>query len=462
MNIKRFLKTYRFQLIVFFLLASPILFLIKDNSLKVLTLELFLIGWLLLSIKTKNIILSCILYILVTLPFNLTYQLPLHVLFFNTDPYVNGMHTNYLVPTLSILDIGLGLFLASYIYEYGFNHIKVILNKYKWYLLFFAGFLVLQNILKLNLVSLIWSFRLLAVIATLLFLIDYFKQQKHKEIYKYILWISVISVLVQGIIGTLQFVNGSSLGLAFLGESQVISGMQGSSFVTLNYEVFLRAYGTFPHPNILGGYLVMNLLLGIYLLPKVKGFYKVLTFILIGLSCVFVLFTFSRIAIVLILLISIVTILSLICRKRLYSFAPLLLIERFTNLLSGSDTSWNDRVNLMKSSLTVIKNNFLMGTGLGNFTKAMEGNVPFTVNNVMLIQPVHNVFLLMVSELGIIGTLLYCLLLGKILISNIRKMNILKWLVIICLLVIGCFDHYLWSLPQGIIIEIIFLLFLMV
>lgn len=462
MNIRRFLKQYWFQLFAFVLLGLPLLFVIQENTPKTLIILISLLVWLAISIKIKSVVLSSILYILVTLPFNLTYQLPLHVLFFNTDPYVNGMYINYLVPTLSIIDIGLILLIASYIYEYGWKHIQVVLHKYLFYLIPFAIFLLLQGIFRLDLNSLVNGGRLILGITSLIFLIDYFKTQKHSNIYKYVLWISIASVLVQGVIGVIQFLNGSSLGLSMLGESQVVSGMQGSSFITLNYEVFLRAYGTFPHPNILGGYLVMNLLLGIYLLPRVKSFYKGLTFVLMGISCIFVLFTFSRIAIVLVFLSSIVTILSLISRKHLYSFTPLLLIERFANLLSGGDTSWNDRVNLMKSSFMVIKNNLLVGTGMGDFTKAMEGNIPLTVNNVMLIQPVHNVPLLMISELGIVGTLLYCLLLGKILISNIKVMDIFKWLAIICLIVIGCFDHYLWSLPQGIIIEIVLFIFLMI
>lgn len=452
MNITKFFKLYKFQLSVVVLLTIPLLFLIRDNLAKVIVLESFTIIWFVLSFKTKRFVLPSLLYILITLPFNLTYQLPLHVLFFNTDPFVNGMYTNYLVPTLSVLDIGLVLLTFSYIYEYGLKHTKVILQKYKLYFVLFAIFLVLQNLLKLNLVSIIGSVRLLLAILTLLFSIDYFKIQQHKEILKYVALVTFINVLIQGIIGILQFKGGASLGLSFLGESQIISGMQGSSFVTLNGAVFLRAYGAFPHPNILAGYLIMSILLCIYLLKNSKGSYKVLAIITAALSGVFVLFTFSRIAILLAILIFVVTLLSLLSKKKLYSFAPILLITRFLNLFSGGDTSWKDRVNLMKSSFLVIKNNLILGTGLGNFTKGMEGYVPKTTNEIFLVQPVHNVLLLMFAELGILGTLLYLLFMGKILLSNTSKMDWFKWLIVITLVVIGCFDHYLWSLPQGMII----------
>jgi len=105
----------------------------------------------------------------------------------------------------------------------------------------------------------------------------------------------------------------------------------------------------------------------------------------------------------------------------------------------------------MKSSFGVNRDNWLMGIGLGGFTKGMEGNIPLTSNGVMLIQPVHNVPLLMVSEIGVVGTLLYCVLLGSILLGNVKRMGWFKWLVVFVLIVIGCFDHYLFSLPQGVV-----------
>jgi len=460
MDIRKFLKQYWFQLVVFVLLITPLFFLMQENIFRAMILLGSLIVWLVISIKTKSPVLSSILYILITLPLNLTYQLPTHVLFFNTDPYVSGIYTNYLVPTLSILDVGLVLLMASYIYEYGWKHIQVILHKYLFYLIPFVLFLLLQNIFRLDLNSLANGTRLILGIISLLFLVDYFKTQKHSNLYKYVLWISIVSVLIQGVLGAIQFLHGSSLGLQMLGESQVVSGIQGSSFVTLNNEVFLRAYGTFPHPNVLGGYLVMNVLLGIFLFSKSKGFYKKLSVLLIVLSCIFVTLTFSRISILLVLGIVFVTLIYKLVKGKVFSFTPLLLVERFANLISGNDTSWSDRVNLTKSSFSVMKNNLMVGTGLGNFTKGMENVVPTTVNGVLLIQPVHNVVLLMIAELGIVGSLLYVVLLGKIFISNISKMNWFKWLVIISLVIIGCFDHYLFSLPQGMVIGGILCIFL--
>ena len=455
MKAKAFLKRNIFPTVVSIIVIIPLLFLVKENALRMLVIILSILAWFLVCVKTKSLVTSSLLYILITLPLNITYQLPTDVLFFHTDPYVSGIATNYLIPTISILDLGLVLLIASYVYEFGVKHIKVLLHNYSLWIILFAGYLVLSTVLNSSILTLLNGGRLILGFVCLILVIDFFKLQKHKDFWKYMLGVLLISVLVQGILGVLQFKMGASLGLGLLGESQIVSGMQGSSFVTLNNEVFLRAYGTFPHPNILGGYLVMSLLLSLYLYMR-EGFRWKRSVMLLGiLSSLFVVFTFSRICM---LLVSVIWLVFLFFRfvvrkKGIYSFSIGLLVERFLNLLSGGDASWSDRVNLMRSSFEVIRENGLMGIGLGRFTKGMDNDIPLTSNGVMLIQPVHNVPLLMVSELGVVGTLLYCVLLGSILLRNVKKINWFKWLVIFVLIVIGCFDHYLFSLPQGVLIS---------
>jgi O-antigen ligase len=266
----------------------------------------------------------------------------------------------------------------------------------------------------------------------------------------------------QGVLGIIQFVQGASLGLTALGESQVVNGMQGSSFVTLNGEVFLRAYGTFPHPNVFAGFLLVSFLLGLYFFKQSKSYLKWLSFVLMVLSLGFMIFTFSRISIALVILCSIITVIyPLLSKGKAFSFSFVLLIERFSNLFVGGDSSWQDRINLMKASVRVIKEHLVFGTGLGNFVRGMETFVPRTVNGVMLLQPVHNVLLLGVSELGLLGFGLVSLLLYKVFKANIGRMSIFKILVILVFVVVACFDHYLWSLPQGQVMSGIFFLLLL-
>jgi hypothetical protein len=272
-----------------------------------------------------------------------------------------------------------------------------------------------------------------------------------QKIYTYILVGSILLVLLQGIIALLQFSGGTSLGLPFLGESQVVSGMMGSSFLELNNSLYLRGYGTFPHPNVFGGWLVFNILLGWFLFENMnkKRDYSI---ILMTLSSLILILTFSRISFLVCLLIWIAFIVKVFVNsKRIKNFAFLGLIsERFMNLFRGGDTSWSDRIGLMESSFHMIKQNLLTGVGLGGFVENMGDTVPRSGNGILLLQPVHNIFLLIVSEVGLVGFGLFITLL-YFFFKN-RKWSLRLVMGLVGILIVGMFDHYLLSLPQGLLI----------
>lgn len=435
----------------------------SENPLRLLTILSSFVLFFCFYFFSKNILLSSFLYILIILPFNITFQLPQSVQIFSNDmklfnPYVEGVYVNYLVPTLSILDLGAVLVLLSSFLQNGWKKFVEIFKHYGMVLPLFVVFLLLQNVLLRDALSLLNSIRLILYLLAFLSLVEFFKVGKEKYS-KPLLVISIISVLIQGIIGSLQFTGGSSLSFGFLGESQVVSGMQGSSFVTLGGEVFLRSYGTFPHPNLLAGYLLFNILLALKFLNVKRKDTGILSYVLIFFSSLALLFTFSRISILLAVLVLVVYFGAKLVKGKLFVFSLPLFFERFVNLFSSGDTSWEDRVKLFKSSVGVIKENWLSGIGMGNFVRGVEGDVPRSVNNVLLLQPVHNFFLLTFSELGLIGFGLYMWLLVKIYKKNIVKITLLGVLVLVCLFVLVSFDHYAFSLPQGIIL--FFFLFLL-
>ena len=118
-------------------------------------------------------------------------------------------------------------------------------------------------------------------------------------------------------------------------------------------------------------------------------------------------------------------------------------------LFTGSDTSVVDRRNLLKESVFVIKKNILRGVGLGKFVEYMGENAPLTKNGLYLLQPVHNIFVLLLAEFGVIGFFSFFFLLFGILRRNIKKFNIFVILIILSVIGIGLVDHYFVSLPQG-------------
>ena len=461
---KKISKEHVFLGIVIVLGLLISLLFCDENPARLIVILLSLIFLLGSYFFTKNLLLSSFLYILITLPLNITSQLPqsVHIfeqLFALYDPYVDGVYVNYLVPTLSILDLGAVLLLFSSLLANGRKKFVEIFKKYGIVLPLFIVFLLLQNLLLKDSLILLNSARLILYIFGFLTLVEFFKTEK-KKYTKTILAVPIGSVLIQGTIGILQFTGGSSLGLSFFGESQVVSGMQGSSFVTLSGEVFLRAYGTFPHPNLFAGYLLFNILLALSLLNTKEKKLKILSYILLFCSFVPLLFTFSRISILLAVIVLLVFFGAKVLKGKLFVFSLPLFIERFVNLFSSGDTSWQDRINLAKASIKVIKENWLSGIGIGNFVKGMEGNVPRSINDVLLLQPVHNFFLLTFSELGLVGFGLYMWLLIRICSKNILRFTLFTALVLGCLFVLISFDHYAFTLPQGITVFFLFFLLL--
>lgn len=404
---------------------------------------------------TQNLSFSLLIFLLLSIPFNITYQLP----FSFEKSLVDSVSVNYLIPTISILDFGLGIFFVMVITK-NLQILKEVFLKHRYSLSIFTLFLLIQNIILHNPLVILNSLRFLLYILTFLTLLHLWKTEEKKVNYKFTSIILLLSVLFQGIVGLLQFLKGSSLGLNYLGESKMAAGLVGSSFVGLGEEVFLRASGTFPHPNILAGFLFLAMLFAVFLTKKLQKNQKFITYLTIFLSSILVIFTFSRIVIFLFVLIFLVLFISkLSLKKKRFSFSLSLIIERFLNIFSKDDYSWVDRVNLTKVSFVVIKRNWLLGTGLGNYVKHMEGFWPTTSRSLPLLQPVHNIFLLLFSELGIFGTLSYLVLLFDIFRKNYKKTTLFSFLIFFSLFIIGMFDHYLVSLPQG-QVTFFFLMFL--
>jgi len=67
--------------------------------------------------------------------------------------------------------------------------------------------------------------------------------------------------LINAIIGIAQVILQHSLGLFWLKESLIGPELPGVAKIVLNGLKYIRAYGLFPHPNILGGFLFLSILL---------------------------------------------------------------------------------------------------------------------------------------------------------------------------------------------------------
>ena len=456
-------KERLFIIIVFFLSSICLSLLFQESSYKSLFLFLTILIWGVSIFYTRSISFSSFLYILFVLPFNVTLQLPHSVHILGTEillssPFVAGIYVNYLVPTVSILDVGVSLFLSSVIVEKGIYVYWRLLKNWKNGVLIFFIILIAQALMLSSFLSLFNSIRLFLYILFVITIVVEFNKKFSPKTYSSVLLIFLSNTIIQGVISMIQFTRGSSLGMNFIGESQVVTGMQGSSFLELGGQLFLRGYGTFPHPNLLAGYLLLCILVGILFFER----QKILSTILIIFSFIVLLFTFSRVSILLAGIFFLAIFMKKIISKKyiLSSFIPSLLFERFMNLLNNGDSGLNDRILLLKKSFEIFKDNWFLGVGIGNFVKSMEKLIPRTARGIPLLQPVHNIFILAISELGSIGFLSMVYVFFYLCISSIKRWNLIKSLVVLYVLIIGSFDHYLFSLPQGLMIFSLLLIIL--
>jgi O-antigen ligase len=226
---------------------------------------------------------------------------------------------------------------------------------------------------------------------------------------------------------------------------------------------WLRAYGTLPHPNILGGYLVMTLtgpLIG-YVVGGRRGWLVPLAFIS---AAAFL--TFSRAAwlALAVLLASMVLLVPGGQRGRAVRAAlcvagvalalaavlgPLVWV-RVTAPVSVSleASSTLERLELARWAFDFIRQRPLTGVGAAAFGPAM------VANGAPGAEPVHNVVLLAMAETGLGGgaaaaafglALLWTAWRGRGL--DAARSILAAGLLGLC--VLALFDHYLWSLAPG-------------
>lgn len=385
---------------------------------------------------------------------------------------VLGRRVDYLSPTLYFTDILMGLFLLFYWIPKGTGpRIKSAMTNRLFSLLLLILLISLNiTFAKTPIVAAISWIRLLLLVVTGITAI------RLRPPVQFFLTPLLIGGVFSSLLGIAQMLHGGSLGglFWFLGErtftldtpgitktslclpSQLyLAGRQVStltSHFSLSCPTFLRAYATFPHPNVLGGYLAIILLFVLLEIrhphskSKLPIIYIALLVCLIGLV-----FTASRTAIAAFLLGGSWIVGSLKIKQIVLIGTVLLTILSFIPLPYSSFISFfesfNERQILLESAYTVFFHSSLLGVGLNNFLIALPFSLP--IRTIYFLQPVHNVFLLIFSELGIVGSIFFGLILYRI----TKKINFNKsykfFTPLLALYVISLFDHYLLTLHQG-------------
>lgn len=254
-----------------------------------------------------------------------------------------------------------------------------------------------------------------------------------------LVWGLRLGILGESVLAIFQFFKEGTLGLWILGERTFSLSTPGIAKFDFYGREFLRPYGTFPHPNVLAGYMVTcGILLLLFKRPEK------ITSLWAGLA---VLLTVSRVAIIA----GFISSLFLLGKKGKMLliigiiFLLPILYTRFSSIFNFDNVSLLRREELSEVAIGLFSNNLPIGVGLNNFIPTASGVLLIGPNR--FLQPVHNIFLLSLAETGIIGFLGF---LGLIIFAvwQVRreKILLLTWLLIIFL---GMFDHFFLTLPQG-------------
>ena len=344
---------------------------------------------------------------------------------------------------------------------------------------------------------------------------------------KLILGAFVASGVFQSILAILQFAKQSSLGLEIFHESILAIGLKGVAEISVGGVDFIRAYGTFPSPNVLAGFLGICLLFlfGLYLrggrdntvpehpqasghglrpwvggtsrglnerprwgrewfwnsiIPTPLWVYGILIFLL-GFGLVL---TFSRGVIVFFIFTTILFFAGIFLldklkeyRKQAISLVILVIVsgvlivavlwpEVSARILESSisEPAIQERLFFNEVGLDTVRQNYpqlFFGVGMGNFVPHYMQFLPGLEPH--LYQPVHNIFILIASEIGIWGLISFVLFLALLLGKSLKSFFLLPYtrgresnagiFVLLCvacfMLLIGMYDHYFWTLQQG-------------
>lgn len=304
------------------------------------------------------------------------------------------------------------------------------------------------------------TMKLFSVILFYLLIVN--KALRPKEVLK----IFIVTMSAQALLAILQVIGQGSLGLYVLGEPHLSDTAAHIARFTICDFTLIRGYGTFSHPNVLGGFLVVSLLCSLLFSPHLK--HERLALILIQFTGLFA--TFSRSSMLALVVASVI--IGLWYIKKLQGvknkIIPITLISFFS--LEFIFVAFSRGLNLLKDPALLERiegyrvawrmfEAHPMGVGFSHYTLFMDQ----VANQTLLpweYQPVHNIFILLVNELGWILSGLACLVVllavrkfyqrrNKLLTHQRLFKKRILFVIVVAFIVIGTFDHYLVTLDQG-------------
>jgi O-antigen ligase len=276
-----------------------------------------------------------------------------------------------------------------------------------------------------------------------------------------------IGVFYSSVIAIIQFFLQHSVGglFWFLGERTFSAITPGIAQIPLcfpnrfNCPLMLRAYATFPHPNVLGGFLAVTIPLLIFnfkfsIFNQTKKF-LIFDMATIILGIIALILTFSRSAWV----VAVLSSMYVLFKKRKHVFFPVICFSIIFIFFIGNTFGFQDeavvvRQQLNAAAISMVRTSPILGNGLGNFLIQLPDYL--VSRQIYFLQPVHNIYLLILSETGVVGFAIFLWVIWKT-VKNISRKFFIFHFAFFILLLLGLVDHYPLTLQQGQLMFTIFL-----
>lgn len=286
-----------------------------------------------------------------------------------------------------------------------------------------------------------------------------------------LLGVLIASMLVHGLIGGLQVMQQSSLGLPF--EFALNPMRSGVSVIQSGDVRWLRPYGLLPHPNIFAGVIVVGLMASAAWLLDARRVWRWAGRMAFVCGWWLLLLTFSRGA-WLGFAVGALAVLPLILRDRakwrrllpvvgvavmlgllfLWLYQPLIFARVGVGNENTEMRSIADRAVFTQIAVDAILNHAVQGVGGGNFAWYASHYLFNYTDYDLRGDNVHHVWLLVWSEYGLVGLLLLYALIAWGLDSALIRIKHAPdkvWCIaylgaFVAFLVIATFDHYMWTM----------------
>jgi len=372
--------------------------------------------------------------------------------FWLRESYVSGIRVDYLSPAFYFLDLIWILLFLGAVFD---RKIKIDWSKRRWFLV--LGIVMINVFLAER--GWIAVYKWLRWGQWFL-MIEIIRKEK-KTVWRLLEWCIPLWILIQVGLGWGQILKNSSVGGVWwwLGERSFNLIGSGIARVSVSGVEFLRAYGSFSHPNSLAGFLLVSLFLWWNFKKKrSSGGRKIWWWVVWWMGIMGLTITASRV----VWLVGGGVLVWEVIKKKVTGWRGIIglgmigmglgmTVTGVFSSVGGWDLlSIEKRMALFRVGTQMFRDSPLFGVGLGN----MVGILPeYWVNEPVIrgwLQPVHNIYLLFLAEAGVFGFLGLAWLVREKIIK--RRKRTIKRMVLVSLLVIfltGVADHYWITLPQN-------------